>query len=246
MRLKILGSGTIVPDENIRNCSGYLLDKKLLFDCGPGIWRALNESDIVITQINHILLSHFHVDHVSDLLPVLLLRWMFRNEIQNPLLLVGPEGTKEWFDKLSAIVTGWIGELSIKIIENFKDELQLLDYKIYCLPTPHSDHSVCYRVIDRNGTIFFYSGDSDFDHNLIKLAKDCNLALLEASYLQENKVRGHLTPQLAGRIACRAGAKCLVLTHQYPEIWQQDIISLARQEFDGRIILAKDGQELEF
>jgi ribonuclease BN (tRNA processing enzyme) len=246
MKLKVLGSGTIVPGRDIKNCSGYFLDHKLLFDCGPGIWRALHENKIAIIQINHILLSHFHIDHVSDLLAILLSRWMLKSFIKQPLILCGPEGIKDWFEKLSMLASDWIKELDIKIIENSQNEMHLLDYKISCLPTPHTYHSVCYRVVDQQGRVFFYSGDSDFDHNLIKLAKDSDLALLECSCLQEIKARGHLTPQLAGRVARLAAVKCLALTHQYPETLQQDIIALAKEEYDGKIILIKDGIELEF
>jgi ribonuclease BN (tRNA processing enzyme) len=246
MKLKILGSGTIVSDEQIRNCSGYLLDDKLLFDCGPGVWRALNKNSILTTQINHILLSHFHVDHVSDLLPILLSRWMFKNERQNPVYLVGPQGIKEWFGKVIKTTTDWINDLAIRVIENAGDDLQLLSYKISCLPTAHTDHSICYRVMDHQNTLFFYSGDSDFNHNLITLAQNCNLALLESSYPQENKIGGHLTPQLAGRIARMAEVKCLVLVHLYPECRVQDVISFTQQEYKGKIILAEDDMELIF
>ena len=213
MKLKILGSGTIISDKHTSNCSGYLLDDRLLFDCGPGVWRALNENRLSPTQINHILLSHFHVDHVSDLLPILLSRWMFKNERKNPVYIIGPQGIKVWFRKVINITTDWIKDLDIRVIENTGNDLQLLSYKISCLPTAHTDHSICYRVIDHQNTLFFYSGDSDFDHNLVKLAQHATLALLESSYPQENRVRGHLTPQLAGRIARMAEIKCLVLVH---------------------------------
>ena len=126
MKLKILGSGTIISDKHTSNCSGYLLDDRLLFDCGPGVWRALNENRLSPTQINHILLSHFHVDHVSDLLPILLSRWMFKNERKNPVYIIGPQGIKVWFRKVINITTDWIKDLDIRVIENTGNDLQLL------------------------------------------------------------------------------------------------------------------------
>jgi ribonuclease BN (tRNA processing enzyme) len=50
MKIKILGSGTVIPAQPVRNCSGYLIDKNLLLDCGPGTWRALAEADLAILE----------------------------------------------------------------------------------------------------------------------------------------------------------------------------------------------------
>ena len=246
MILKILGSGTIVPGSMVKNCSGYFIDNKLLLDCGAGIWRALLKNNISITGINYILLTHFHIDHVADILPVLATRWMLRDEIQNPLILCGPQGIMQWFDSLCNTTGHWVRELQVKINEISQNETKLMNYNIFALSTPHTDNSICYRIMDRYGKVFFYSGDSDFDSNLIKLAKESDIAVIEASTLQKNKMKGHLTPQLAGRVAQLAGIKCLVVSHLYPDVLKADVQSLVKEEFKGKVIIAEDDMELEF
>jgi len=58
------------------------------------------------------------------------------------------------------------------------------------------------------------------------------------------KVKGHLTPAEAGRLAAKAGAKRLLLTHFYPPCDEVDVMALAGQEFSGEILRAEDGLSL--
>jgi ribonuclease BN (tRNA processing enzyme) len=76
MKLTILGCGSIIQKKSCFNCSGYLIDNQILLDCGPGIWHALCKNKIEIAELDFIIISHFHVDHVSDLAPILMTRWL--------------------------------------------------------------------------------------------------------------------------------------------------------------------------
>jgi len=53
----------------------------------------------------------------------------------------------------------------------------------------------------------------DFSDNLVALAKDTDLLICESALPDELKVKGHLTPSLAGEIATHANVGKLVLTH---------------------------------
>ena len=97
MHLKILGCGTILQKDTFMNCSGYLLDDQLLFDCGPGIWKAMFQYNIKIDRLTHILFSHFHVDHTSDLAPLLLNRFLTPGLKDIPLKILGPKGLMNWY-----------------------------------------------------------------------------------------------------------------------------------------------------
>ena len=49
------------------------------------------------------------------------------------------------------------------------------------------------------------------------ISKNADLLILECSHPDGMKAKGHLTPSLCGKIAAKANAKKLVLTHFYPE-----------------------------
>jgi ribonuclease BN (tRNA processing enzyme) len=245
MQLIILGCGTIIQKGTSANCSGYLLDHQFLFDCGPGIWKSLYQHKISVDQITHIFLTHFHVDHTSDLGPLLLNRFLHYNLKGIPLYIIGPPGLKDWFSRLKLLLGHWSDDLSIKLVEMGENPFQTNDYTIFAKLTGHTDNSTCYRV-EKDENSFIYSGDTGYSENVIALATGCHLAIIEASNSDETHIEEHLTPGLAGKIAARAGVKKLVLTHMYPEALESDPLKSASSEFSGQIIIAQESMTIDF
>lgn len=245
MNLNVLGCGTIVQEGSGNNCSGYLLDNHLLFDCGPGIWRAIYHQGISMENIDHIFLTHFHVDHTSDLSPILLNRFLLRGMETKPLNIIGPPGLKSWFLKLSALIGDWVDDMPLQLMEIPGNPFEVAGYTIITHPTGHTENSICYRV-EKEKKTFFYSGDTDFNESIISLAKSSSLAILEASNTEETKIEGHLTPQLAIKIATRASVGKLLLTHMYPEVYRDHAVNNAADAFEGDIFIAKDGMKISF
>ena len=245
MHLTILGCGTILQQGTSVNCSGYLLDHQFLFDCGPGIWKALHQYNISMDQITHIFLSHFHVDHTSDLGPLLLNRFLNANLKNSKLHIIGPPGLIHWFNDLKKFLGKWADELSIELSEIKDQPFQSSIYTVTSLLTGHTENSNCYRVETENNS-FFYSGDTGFNEGIIDLAVNCQLAVIEASNSDNTHIEEHLTPGLAGKIAAQADVKKLVLTHMYPEVLAGDPLKEASLEFSGKIIIAQEGMSLEF
>jgi ribonuclease BN (tRNA processing enzyme) len=64
--------------------------------------------------------------------------------------------------------------------------------------------------------------------------------ICESAFPDDQKVDGHLTPSLAGRIAQAAAVKRLVLTHFYPVCETADIENQCRSTYSGSIVLAQD------
>jgi len=245
MNLKILGCGTIIQQDTSQNCSGYLLDHNTLIDCGPGIWKALHQHKISQHDLTHIFLSHFHVDHTADLGPILLNRLLLSNLKNIPLNILGPRGLKAWFSDLKILLGRWVDDLNINILELSDHPHQIGDLTIKTRKTDHTDNSICYRI-EKNNKAFFYSGDTGYNDNIISLATDCQLAVIEASNNEEAHIEDHLTPQLAGKIASRAGVKKLVLTHMYPEVGREDALRDVSRVYTGEIIIAQDGMLIDF
>lgn len=103
--LTLLGTGT-AQIEFERRASSVLLEldwtygKKdrtyILFDCGHGVVQRLLERGVQHQQVDHIVLSHFHADHVSDLIPFLQAGAHSRhNPRLTDLHIYGPPGVKK-------------------------------------------------------------------------------------------------------------------------------------------------------
>ncbi len=244
MEILVLGCGTILKNPgDTGNCSGYLLDETLLFDCGPGIWRAIYENRIDFLKINRIFLSHFHPDHVSDLDAILLNRLLLLDRLQSPLRLSGPPGLLQWFGRFAQVCGEWISKVPIHLTEltakhHIEGPYQVLNY-----PTGHTENSICYRI-EKDGRIFFYSGDSGYNEAVSAFAAGANLALIEASQPDEMPMEGHLTPLLAAKLGVAAKVDRLVLTHLYPQTLASEPLSRAKSVFGAEVLLAKEGMRI--
>ncbi|MBT8373976.1 MAG: MBL fold metallo-hydrolase, partial [Deltaproteobacteria bacterium] len=225
LNVTILGSGTCVPSLKRSSCS-ILLDvngSKLLFDSGPGTMKRLLEVETTIFDISFIFYSHLHPDHTGELVTFLFAtKYPDENHRTEPLTIIAGHGFSGFYKKLKNVYENWI-ELSpgvVNIIEldnTGPDSIRFDDFTVKSLPVEHTDESIAYRINSAAGKSIVYSGDTDFSDNLITLAKDADLLVCESALPDELKVKGHLTPSLAGEIATSANVGKLVLTHFYPE-----------------------------
>jgi ribonuclease BN (tRNA processing enzyme) len=108
----------------------------------------------------------------------------------------------------------------------------------------HNPESLAYRVTSAAGRSAVYSGDTDYNENLIALSKNADLLICESAFPDDAKTAGHLTPSLAGEIATQANVKTLVLTHLYPQCDLVDIAGQCRRTYRGKLILARDLQRI--
>jgi ribonuclease BN (tRNA processing enzyme) len=72
-RLALIGTGTCQLEDG-RTASSVLVELdglRLVFDCGRGVAARLAELGYRQDQLRHVVVSHFHADHVSDLVPLL-------------------------------------------------------------------------------------------------------------------------------------------------------------------------------
>ncbi len=118
-------------------------------------------------------------------------------------------------------------------------------WRVETMPVRHNPESVAYRVSLDHGPAVVYSGDTDYSENLVALAREADLLICEAARPDEDPVRGHLTPSLAGRMAAEAGAHQLLLTHFYPDCENVDLAAQCRRTYAGPVLLARDLMTLE-
>jgi len=197
-------------------------------------------------QIDFQCITHFHPDHVSDLVPFLFALNYTVDFIRTlPLHIVGPQGLENFYRKMREIFGHWIEARTydLHLHEAQEDRLELADFSIETLPLAHSEASIGFRLKAR-GQSMAYSGDTDYCTNIVRLGQNADLLILECSFPDGRKSPGHLTPSLAGRIARESSCKKLLLTHFYPVFEGHDIRKECQREFSGEIILAEDGMKV--
>jgi len=248
MIVTVLGSGTCVPSIERSSCAVMLevSNTRLLIDSGPGTMRRLLRTNTTIFDVDYIFYSHFHPDHTAELVPFLFAtKYPDMSQRQTLLTIVAAVGFKDFFAGLKTVYGQWIeldpGLVEILQMSNHSSDLRRLkDFTVQSAPVEHNPESIAYRVTNTGGRSVVYSGDTDYSENLIELSKDADLLICESALPDDYRIKGHLTPSLAGDIATRAGVRKLVLTHFYPECDQTDIEQECRKTYAGPLVLAED------
>jgi len=242
--LVVLGSGTGVPSLR-RGSPGQLViseSSKILIDGGSGTLRRMLEAGTTYQDIDLILYTHIHPDHVTDLVPFIFASKYAASPRDRDLLCVGGPGFRDYFEKLKTLYGAWVKPQRYQLIITEMPEKSLLfqDLQIHSKPLAHLSQSVGYRIEFRDGESIAISGDTDYCQNIVDLGMEVDLLVLECSFPDEKKVEGHLTPSLAGRIATESRCKKLLLTHLYPECDQVDVLRQCRRTYPGDILIAED------
>ncbi len=249
MKLTILGSGTGIVTAR-RGPSGYLVrinDKTLLLDSGSGTLRKIAETSSSFKEIDYAIYTHFHPDHVVDMISLLFALMIPDDNKRNNLTIIGPTGMKAFYQNLAVNFNNWLEPRGYDlVIKELSDSyIHLEDFKISSCSVKHSDNSVAYRIETRKGKTLVYSGDTDYCKSMVNLARNADALLLECSHPKHIKVEGHLNSTLAGRIARESNCKKLILTHFYPICDDYDILGQCKREFRGEVILAEDLMTVE-
>ena len=159
------------------------------------------------------------------------------------MTLLGAPGFRDFHERLHRTYGSWVEaeDYSLLVEEISSRPVSLGPLVLTAVPVSHTPQSVAFRVEDtETGKVIAFSGDTDVCAGIVTAARNADVAVLECSFPNECKVRGHLTPGEAGELASAARVKKLVLTHFYPECEGADILDQCRETYSGEIILAED------
>ncbi|OGP54845.1 MAG: hypothetical protein A2Y65_03395 [Deltaproteobacteria bacterium RBG_13_52_11] len=239
-----MGSGTGVP--SLKRGSPAALIKaarqSILLDSGSGTLTRMLQAGVTYKDVDAILYSHIHPDHSADLVPLIFACKYQEDPRTKDLLIIGGMGFRDYFEGLRWVYGSSIEPQTfrIHIREVLTDEVEIGALRVTAIPLEHAPESVGYRVTSTQGKTLAYSGDTDYCPNIVELARGASILLLECSFPEGMKVKGHLTPALAGRIAQEAWCQRLCLTHFYPPCDHADIKKDCRNVFPGEVLLAED------
>lgn len=214
LEVTLLGTGVGIPHSG-RAQAGLVVraEKPLLFDCGAGALMRLAEAGLSPLEIEVALITHLHLDHVSDLLALAKARWLLD---EDKMKIFGPEGMEGWFEALRSLYP-YLEELDVSItLVRPGDEFSLSGLMIRAGEAVHSLPALGYRVGSGEKSIV-YSGDTEPTPSMRDLAEGADLLIHECSFPEPYIVTNHSTPKKLGETFRGAGVKRIVLTHLYPQ-----------------------------
>ena len=119
VKIVILGTASApLPRKSKRVGTGVLVsfsNTNLLFDCGPGVVQKIINSGIELGDINTLLITHHHYDHITDIGYFVLGRWewgifnqtnsygMKSKPPLKKLEVYGPSPIRKMFDSLFGV-----------------------------------------------------------------------------------------------------------------------------------------------
>jgi ribonuclease BN (tRNA processing enzyme) len=245
MEIIFLGTnGWYDTDTGNTICTLINSDKyHIILDAGNGIYKADRyiQDDLPI----YLFLSHFHLDHNEGL------HILNKFSFQKGLRIYGQKGTRKALETIvNELFTVPLSKLPFPVEVN---ELSQGPYKIpfplECRFLVHATPCLGYRF-ELDGRIIAYCPDTGVCNNAVMLAEDADLLITECSHKpgESSPQWPHLNPQDAARIARRAKAKRLALTHfdagRYKTIQERLDAVKSVTDFNG-IIAANDGMVLE-
>jgi ribonuclease BN (tRNA processing enzyme) len=235
VRLDVIGSSPAWPNPG-GACSGYLLDGRLLLDCGPGVLAKLRERESWPT-VEAIAITHLHLDHWGDLVP-----WVWGSLYgpghSRPALWLPQGSTEQLRPVLRLLGSEDMLERAFRVSEYAsRTPFTAAGLRVTAVPVEHYDiEAYGFRV--EGERVLAYSGDTGPCDALAELARDADLFVCEATLERadlDGPERGHLAADEAAAAAELAGAKRLLLTHRPQEL-----------VLPGTVELVSDGYALDF
>ncbi len=238
MKLTVLGNNGPYPKAG-GACSGYLLEDsktKVLIDCGNGVLsRLFKVCDI--EDLDAIVLSHLHSDHMSD---ILVLKYAIginkaKGKFSKSIPLYIPFEDNELIERLN-----YNDAFKIIPIEE-GDKIIINDLVLQFKEMIHPVKTFGVKV-EKDNKVFVYSSDTSYHEGLIEFANEADFLLCECGVLEKDMEENsnHLSAKQAGEVATKANIKRLVLTHFWPKYRLDRIMNEAMETYDSLLELSEE------
>lgn len=270
MKVTLLGTGCPQCHPKRFGPSNLLSagDTHILVDCGSGVTQRLVSAGVSGRDIDAVLLTHLHTDHVIDLYQLIVSSWHQGRD--RPQRIFGPKGTRTYVDGLMKL---WRPEREMRIAHERRpsaiglevevtefDEgtfFETNDVSVRAVRVLHEPVKEAFGFVfqGKDGGKTVFSGDTAYCPALIKAASGADVLVHECFIHREmvpvEGVRSeetiaavasyHTLPAEVGRVAREAGVKFLMANHFVPaEFDRKALAAEISAEFSGPFVIGED------
>jgi ribonuclease BN (tRNA processing enzyme) len=247
VRITIIGCSGSFPGPD-GPASSYLVEAegfRLLLDLGNGALGPL-QRHVSLYDIDAVCLSHHHADHCIDMCGYSVARTHHPDGPWPRIPVYGPARTAERLTGALGLDpgTGMTDAFDFRTLTPGAIEIGPLRVTV-----DHMNHPVetfGFRLEHQGGSLA-YSADTGPCDPLVALARDADVLLCEASFLDGPDLPPdlHLTARQAGQHASAAGAGQLILTHLVTWNDPARVLEQAASAFAGPLSLAAPGRQID-
>lgn len=269
MRVTLLGTGCPIADIDRFGPSALVRGERvnILVDCGSGVTQRLLAAGCPGRDIDLLLLTHLHSDHLVDLYQLIVSSWHQGRD--RPQRIAGPPGTRAYVEGLMAL---WREEREGRIAHERRPSTAGLDVQVeeiadgsvleigaVRVTTVEVDHKpvpcAFGFVFQSNGDKAVISGDTTYCPALITAARDTDLLVHEVFVHRElpevpgvrtregtdNVASYHTLSSVVGDVATQCNAGCLMLTHFVPTRFDRAaLLAEVQGAYKGPLIIGED------
>lgn len=271
MKITFLGTGCPVvstqrygPAQLLRHGATAVLT-----DCGSGVTQRLLAAACPGRDLDAVLLTHLHSDHIVDLFQLIISSWHQGRD--RPQRLFGPPGTRDYVGGLMKL---WQPELQQRIAHEQRpstaalrvevteiadaDSLEIGDFRVTVVEVDHKPVRHAFGFVftgQGHEARIALSGDTRRCPALVEAARGAELLVHEVFVHREMPVLPgvrsaatvasvaayHTLSNEVGKIASEAGVGCLALTHFVPPgCDRQALLDEVKRDFTGPVIIGED------
>lgn len=268
MRATLLGTGQLHPAERVQ-CGILIEDDPILIDSGAGVYQRLYESQTDVDELEHIMFTHLHQDHVNDIVPIVSAK---RHADDRPLpddrgrrsavsdgpsqlTIYGPLGTKSFVQSLVGAFRKNSDEDSDQVEPPFRnDQIDLSVEEIApgstssvqgrtveTIETRHGGHDEASLAYKFDGELAV-TGDTAAIDSVADFVDGVHVLIHECTFFDGRDSSGHTTPrELALQLEGRDIDE-VYLTHlpAHTPRERREVIATIRDRFNGNVTIARD------
>jgi ribonuclease BN (tRNA processing enzyme) len=220
MQLQFVGCGDAFGSGGRFNTCFHLVGRNInaLIDCGATSLVSMNRLAINRNDIDTILITHFHADHIGGL-PFFILEANYVLKRQRGLTIAGPPGLKTRYGAFmenafpGTQAAEWSFPLTLREFEIGKRN-DIGNMRVTPSRVLHDERAgpcLGFRI-EAEAKVIAYSGDSQWTDSLIEVGRNADLFICEA-YTRDKPIATHMALSLLERHLDQIRPKRLILTH---------------------------------
>lgn len=195
--IEVLGCGDAFASGGSFNTCYYVRSPSygFLIDCGATSLLALKKNKLRTSDIDLIIISHFHGDHFGGL-PFFILDASVQGR-SKPLTIISPPGCEEKLKQAVDLLYPGSSDIFDKFPINFVsydayDEIFVGPVKLCAFPVVHTEPTKPHGLrITFEERIIGFSGDTSWTDELLRISENADLFICECNFY-ETEGKGHL------------------------------------------------------
>lgn len=252
LKILILGTSSALSSKVIDNT--YLAvsceNEIILIDCAGSPTHKLLKVGINLNNLNNIIITHAHVDHIYGLPSLIHNLWLLKRE--KDLNIFANRNTLKVIEELIKIhrLEEYTSQFKINYQVIIEEENNLFfenaDLSIISSPAYHSVPSFALKFISKkSGKSLVYSGDTGPCVSISKLAQNANILIHDTMCLQSSidfTLKTHTSALEVGIIANNCQIDKLVLIHYDQSLLDnlKDALKEIRKNYLKEVVIAKE------